>query len=90
MGFSDCWAVDGAAGEELSVESGTGGHVRVLLEAGYTGLVHAWYAGMWYWEVFELISLLTAAGLYIGYFQFKKYRAKMAATLSGRREGLER
>ncbi|MCD7862227.1 MAG: hypothetical protein LUG61_01625 [Lachnospiraceae bacterium] len=69
-------AVDVSTGENLSVESGTNGHVRVLLEAGFDGTVHAWYAGMWYWRMFEGISLVTAAGLCIEYLQHKRKRSK--------------
>ncbi len=72
---SDCWvelpmlyykgyrALDMDTGDELQVVSGDNGHVRVLLQAGFTGTVHAWYAGMRYWRVFEGISLLTVIAL---------------------------
>ena len=56
-------ALDMDTGDELQIVPGTNGHVRVLLEAGYAGTVHAWYAGMWYWRVFEGISLLTVIAL---------------------------
>lgn len=56
-------AQDAQTGAELPVESGENAHVRVLLEPGYEGTVHVWYAGMWYWRAAEAVSLLFAVGL---------------------------
>ncbi len=65
-------AEDMETGEKLTVSSGTNGHVRVLLESGYEGNVHAWYAGMWYWRVAEIVSIVFIAAM--SGFVWWKYR----------------
>jgi len=52
-------AQDAATGERFAVQAGENHVVRVLLPEGYSGTLHVWYAGMWYWRVAELISLLA-------------------------------
>lgn len=51
-------AQDTETGERFEVTAGDNHVVRVALPAGYSGTVRTWYAGMWYWRVSEVISLL--------------------------------
>lgn len=59
--YSGYTARDVASGEELAVEAGENGLVRVWLPAGYEGQVRVRYQGMWYWRLAELVSLFGAA-----------------------------
>lgn len=65
-------AEDARTGEALPVVTGTNGHVRVMLENGYEGTVHAWYAGMWYWRVAEVISVISVLGMLFYYGKIRK------------------
>lgn len=44
--------------ERFEIQAGTDQEVRVSLPAGYSGNLHVWYAGMWYWRVAEGVSIL--------------------------------
>lgn len=63
-------AQDTETGERFEVTAGDNHVVRVLLPAGYSGTVHTWYAGMWYWRVAEIVSLLFA--ILIGVIRVRK------------------
>lgn len=54
-------AEDTETGQSFEVTAGDNHVVRVLLPAGYSGRVHTWYAGMWYWRTAEAVSLLFLA-----------------------------
>lgn len=51
-------AQDMDTGERFEIQAGTNQEVRVSLPAGYSGNLHVWYAGMWYWRVAEGVSIL--------------------------------
>lgn len=51
-------AQDMDTGERFEIQAGTDQEVRVSLPAGYSGNLHVWYAGMWYWRVAEGVSIL--------------------------------
>lgn len=53
-------AEDTETGERFEIIPGNHYDVRVLLPAGYSGTLHTWYAGMWYWRAAEAVSLLGA------------------------------
>ena len=56
-------AQDEETGARFDIVSGTNGDVRVMLPAGYSGVIRTWYAGMWYWRAAEIVSVLTALGM---------------------------
>lgn len=58
-------AKDAETGQSFEVTAGDNHVVRVLLPAGYSGTVHTWYAGIWYWRAAEVISLLFFAYIII-------------------------
>ena len=65
-------AQDAETGERFAVQAGNNQEVRVLLPAGYSGALHVWYAGMWYWRVAEGVSLLSF--ILIFYFELRQKR----------------
>lgn len=52
-------AQDTETGERFEVQAGENQMVRVQLPEGYSGTLHVWYAGMWYWRAAELVSLVA-------------------------------
>lgn len=69
-------AQDVETGELFEIQAGTNNDVRVLLPAGYSGTLHVWYAGMWYWHAAEFVSLAAAAAILVLFV--KKRRLKKA------------
>ena len=61
-------AQDMETGERFAVLAGNNQEVRVQLPGGYCGRLHVWYAGMWYWRVAEVISLVFFVSLICVYF----------------------
>lgn len=68
--------------EGISVGAGDNGHVRVTLPAGYAGMLHVSYDGMWYWHVSEAVSAAALLAL-VGYGILRRRGSKRAA------EGIE-
>lgn len=64
-------AQDMDTGEVFEVQAGTNQEVRVILPAGYSGTLHVWYAGMWYWRVAEMVSLAAAIAVALLYVKKK-------------------
>lgn len=52
-------------GKVLTVEKGDNCDVRVLLPEGFSGTIRVWYAGMWYWRVAEMSSIVVTVGFLI-------------------------
>lgn len=53
-------------GEQLQVVKGRD-DVRVLLPKDFSGSIHVWFAGMWYWHAAEALSVITGGGLLLWY-----------------------
>lgn len=65
-------AEDADTGEQFEIVPGENYDVRVMLPAGYSGTLHTWYAGMWYWRAAEAVSLVTAAAVFAGVIRRKR------------------
>ena len=49
--------------QKLAVTYGDNNVVRVMIPAGFEGIVKVTFAGKWYWTVAEILSVLTLCGL---------------------------
>lgn len=66
-------------GESLTVEPGENHDVRVLLPGDFNGSIRVWYAGMWYWHLAEVISLLAGTGFLV-YYVVRRFRGSRRNT----------
>lgn len=63
-----------AAGEQkLLLEKGDNCDVRLILPEGYRGRVRVRYAGMWYWHVAEVVSVIAGTGLLTFFLARKRH-----------------
>lgn len=69
-------AQDMETGESFAIQAGENQVVRVLLPSGYSGNLHVWYAGMWYWRAAEFISLAALSAVCFFYFDAPSRRRR--------------
>lgn len=60
-------AVEDTTGEGLTLIKGDNCDVRVLLPEDFSGQIHVWYAGMWYWHLAEAVSVIAGIGFLVYY-----------------------
>ena len=69
-------AIDQETGEQLPIEIGKDGILRVILPAHYQGVVVIDFDGQWYWKIADLISAISAAGIVVWIVWYKKKERK--------------